>query len=94
MKNSSSENKCDMKFKQYTINVQYILKHPKKKLKGKICMMAKGGLSESSPLRSDSYWDSHAGRLDHWSSGQEYSKTKLSSRGAIRLKSIQIRWSF
>ncbi len=51
-----------------------------------------GGLSGSSPLRSDYSRDSQAGRLYHVSSGQRHSKTKLSSRGAIRLKSTQIRW--
>jgi hypothetical protein len=79
--------------KQLTINSQYTIKHRlyKKKLKGKICMKAKG-LSELSVLRLDGSPNSQAGRLDLTRGSQRLSKIKLSSRGAIRLKSTQIRW--
>jgi hypothetical protein len=56
-----------MKCKQYTINAQYTISidHPKKELKEEICTKVQGGLSESSPLRSENSQDSQAGRLPH-----------------------------
>jgi hypothetical protein len=63
-------------------NIQYN-KHrlSLKKIKGKNCMKAKGGLSRLSPLRSGGSRNSQAGRLDRMSGGQRHAKTKPSSRG-------------
>ncbi len=69
-------------------NIQQSKERPKKKIKGKICMKAKG--SESSPLRSR---DSQAGRLERYEAfAKRQSETKLSSRGVIRIESVQVRW--
>ncbi len=50
-----------------------------------ILHVSQGGLSKSSPIRSDGSEDSQTGRLSHVSSA------KSNSRGAIRLESAQVR---
>jgi hypothetical protein len=76
-------------------NEQYVISidHPKKEAQGGNLHEGHSvGLSGSSPLRSDGSWNISAGRLDCIGSSQRCSKTKLSSRGATRLKYTQIRW--
>jgi hypothetical protein len=83
MQNESSENKPWYNMLHYTINVQYArsIDCPKKKLKGAKLHEVQGGLSETSPLRTDGSWHSQVGRLVHVSSGQRHSTAKLKGGG-------------
>ncbi len=59
-----SSNEQNMNSVQYTMSRDHHTNETQGELKGNL-HWSQGGLSRSSPLRSDGSWDSQAGRLDH-----------------------------